>query len=88
MQAELEHVRDWALRKIAQGEEPPWAQKRYSDLVALLNEIIQSRAATISLEDSLQLQKQQARDHQLAAGIRHIDSARRRLSAMKVQLPM
>jgi hypothetical protein len=88
MKEELQKVRAWAEGKIAQGSEPPWAFSRYKDLIALLDDILASQAATISLEDSLQSQEHQEPDPLLAAGIRHIDSARRRRVAIPVRLPM
>jgi hypothetical protein len=88
MDAKLKEVLDWAEKKIAQGTEPPWAWKRYMDLIVLLNEIIASRTATISLEDSLRLQVHQEPDHPLPAGIRHIDTARRRRAVLRARLPM
>jgi hypothetical protein len=85
---DLRRVKVWAEDKIAQGQEPPWAFKHYTDLVVLLNAIMASQAATISLEDSLQLQEQRAPAPPLPAGIRHIDTARRRRVAIPVRLPM
>jgi hypothetical protein len=89
MDAKLREVREWAEGKIAQCQEPPWAQKRYQDLIALLDEILASRAATISLEDSLRLQAHQVPDLPRSDRIRHISDARsRRGRPLKIRLPM
>jgi hypothetical protein len=85
---DLIRVRHWAERKIAQGTEPPWAFRRYTDLIALLSDILESRAATISLEDSLRLQEHPEPALPQAENIRHIDSARRRRAVTSIRLPM
>lgn len=88
MKDELAKVRNWAQSKLDAQTEPPWATRRYKDLVALIDEILASQAATISLEDLLRLEAHQAPALPQGENIRHIDSARRRHTATKVRLPM
>ena len=44
--AELERVREWALQKLATGEEPPWSWYRYMQLREALEAILAEMAAT------------------------------------------
>jgi hypothetical protein len=88
MDRELMSVRAWAQGKLDANQEPPWAVQRYQDLVALLDEILASRASTVTLEDSLRSQAQSESVLQRGENIVHIDSAQRRLTVRKVQLPM
>jgi hypothetical protein len=37
---ELERVRDWALQKLATGQEPPWAWYQYTKLRETLDAIL------------------------------------------------
>ena len=85
---DLSRVREWAEGKIAQGTEPPWAFKRYTELVTLLSDILEARAATISLEDSLRLESHREPDLPPSENIRSIDSARSRPVVRRVRLPM
>jgi hypothetical protein len=88
MTDELQKVRAWAQAKLDAQQEPPWAVKRYKDLISLLDEILASQAATIDLEDSLRLGRSQGNDPRQAANIVEIDTARRRRSVISVRLPM
>lgn len=85
---DLVKVRAWAQGKLDALQEPPWATKRYKDLIALIDEIQASQAATISLEDSLRLEQRQAPALPQGENIRSIDSARPRPSTRPVTLPM
>lgn len=53
--AELERVREWALEKLATGEEPPWAWYQYTKLRETLDAILAGMDAIMpQTENSLQ----------------------------------
>ena len=45
--AELERVREWALQKLATGEEPPWAWYQYMKLREALEAILAGMDAVV-----------------------------------------
>jgi hypothetical protein len=53
--AELERVRDWALGKLATGEEPPWAWYQYMKLRETMDAILSAMdSVTLQTESSPQ----------------------------------
>ena len=84
----LQTVLEWANGKILSQQEPPWALEEYNKLRAVLNRIIQSRAATIRLEDLQQQELHLESDHPQAENIVQLDIARLRRDGLFLQMPM
>jgi hypothetical protein len=53
----LQDVLIWAENKEADSSQPPWARDTYEKLIDALRAVIRGRDCTITLEDSLLLEK-------------------------------
>lgn len=51
-QPQLEAVLEWAKKKIASGEEPPWAWYQYMKLIESLDAILSSQSCVTTMESS------------------------------------
>ena len=68
----LQEVRDWAQAMSYSQREPRWMWQRYKDLIALIDGILASQAATIDQENA-----GRADGHDWAENIISLDDARR-----------
>jgi len=86
--AKLTEVLDWAQAKLDSNQEPPWAWDQYTKLVATITSILEGRAATISMEDSLLLAARQDNEHPPHSRIVSIETVRLRRGLADPILPM
>jgi hypothetical protein len=87
--AELERVRDWALQKLATGEEPPWAWYQYMKLRETLDAILASMdAVTPQTENSPREAPPRERHLQLVEAKCSPGTAQRRQAGERVRMPM
>jgi hypothetical protein len=87
--AELERVREWALQKLATGEEPPWAWYQYMKLRETLDAILAGMdAVTPQTENSPREVSQQGMRLRLVETTCSPDTAQRHRADEPVQLPM
>ena len=87
--AELERVREWALQKLARGEEPPWAWYQYMKLRETLDAILAGmNAVTPQTENSPQEAPRQGTHLRLMEATRSPNSVQHRPADEPVQLPM
>lgn len=87
--AELEKVREWALQKLATGEEPPWAWYQYMKLRETLDAILAGmEAVTPQTESSPQEVPRRERHLRLVGAKCSPDSALPHPSDESVTLPM
>lgn len=87
--AELEKVREWAMQKLATGEEPPWAWYQYMKLRETLDAILAGMdAVTPQTENSPEGAPRKGTRLRLADATRSPNTARRRRADEPVQLPM
>ena len=84
----LREVRDWAQAMSYSQRQPSWTWQRYKDLVALIDGILASQAATIELENAPRAAAVSAHDRSRAENIVSLDSARRRPVAWSARLAM
>ena len=73
----LHEVRDWAQAMSYSQREPRWTWQRYKDLVAMIDGILASQAATIVQEDARRADLAAGRDGSRAENIVSLDRARR-----------
>jgi hypothetical protein len=89
MRAELERVREWALQKIATGEEPPWAWYQYMKLRETLDAILAGMdAVTPQTENSPQEAPRRGTRPRLVEATCSPDTAQYHRADEPVQLPM
>lgn len=87
--AELERVRDWAVKKLTTGEEPPWSFYRHMQLREALDSILQGMAATQPMEASPQPASRSGVSLRLVETADRQDSAQCHLGQPETpQLPM
>ena len=87
--AELERIRDWALQKLAMGEEPPWAWYQYMKLRETLDAILAGMdAATPQMENSPQEAPRSGTRLRLVEATSSPDTAQRHQAGEPVRLPM
>ena len=82
---QLKEVREWAQAMSYSPREPPWTWQRYRDLVATIDEILGSQAATIALEAGHALAGNNP-GTPLGANVVSIESARRRPALRLIHL--
>jgi hypothetical protein len=82
----LQEVRDWALAMSYSQREPRWMWQRYKDLVAMIDGILASQAATIVQEDESGANS--AMGHDWAENIISLDDVRRGPPDFSVRLAM
>jgi hypothetical protein len=86
---ELERVRDWALQKLATGQEPPWAWYQYMKLRETLDAILAGMdALTPQTENSPEEAPRRGTRLRLVEATRSPNTAQRRRADEPVQLPM
>jgi hypothetical protein len=86
---ELERVREWALQKLATGQEPPWAWHQYMKLRETLDAILAGMdAVTPQTENSLQEARRRGTRLRLVGATCSPNSAQRHQADEPVQLPM
>jgi hypothetical protein len=86
--AELEQVREWALQKIATGEEPPWAWYQYMKLRETLDAILAGMdAVTPQTENSPQEAPRRGTRPRLVETTCSPDTAQHHRADERVQLP-
>jgi hypothetical protein len=86
---ELERVRDWALQKLATGEEPPWAWYQYMKLRETLDAILAGmKAVTPQTENSPQEAPPRGRHLQLVEATCSPSTAQHHQADELVRLPM
>jgi hypothetical protein len=87
--AELERVREWALQKLATGEEPPWAWYQYMKLRETLDAILAGMdAVTRQTENSPREAPPQEMHLRLVEATCSPDTAQRHRADEPVQLSM
>jgi hypothetical protein len=87
MRDELQRVRDWAHKKIAAGQEPPWSWYQYMKLVETADAILQGMDATTTA--SLPRSAEQPGVHlRLVDSTCQQDTAPHRPAGLPVQMPM
>jgi hypothetical protein len=87
--AELERVREWALQKLATGEEPPWAWYQYMKLRETLDAIVAGMdAVTPQMENSPQEVQRRGTHLRLVEATCSPDSAQCHRAGEVVRLPM
>ena len=87
--AELERVREWALQKIATGEEPPWAWYQYMKLRETMDAILAGMdTVTPQTENSPQEAPRRGTRLRLVEATCSPDTAQRHRADEPVQLPM
>jgi hypothetical protein len=86
---ELEHVREWAIGKLATGEEPPWAWYQYMKLRETLDALLAGMDAVMpQTESSPREVPRQGKHLRLVGPTSPQDSAQRHPSGEPVQMPM
>jgi hypothetical protein len=87
--AELERVREWALQKIATGEEPPWAWYQYMKLRETMDAILAGMdTVTPQTENSPREAPRQGTRLRLVEATCSPDTAQHHRADEPVQLPM
>jgi hypothetical protein len=87
--AELEKVREWAVQKVATGEEPPWAWYQYMKLRETLDAILTGMdAVTPQTENSPQEASRRGTRLQLVESKCTPNNAQQRRFDEPVRLPM
>ncbi len=85
----LELLRSWAEKRVASGNEPPWAWYQYMKLIETLAAIQTGRAAvTLPTEGSLVVRGPGATRRSNADGVADIGTRRRRRRREDPPLPM
>lgn len=86
---ELERVRDWAVQKLATGEEPPWAWYQYMKLCETLDAILVGMdAVTLQTVNSPQEAPRSGKHLRLVEPTSSPDTAQRHQAGEPVRLPM
>lgn len=86
---ELERVREWALQKLATGQEPPWAWYQYMKLRETLDAILAGMdAVTPQTANSPQEAPRRGTRLRLVEATRSPDSVQHHRADEPVQLPM
>lgn len=85
---DLERVLKWAQEKGADESQPPWACEAYDNLIDAVQSVIAGRESTITMEDSLLLDKQQAHACQQVDCIDRTNIVQLHLRTVRVQMPM
>jgi hypothetical protein len=85
---DLERVREWTIRKIVSGNEPPWSWYQHMKLREALDAILAGMAATQPMEDSLGLAPRRSNDLRVVGGADRQDNVPYRSDAPPVPLPM
>ncbi len=89
MKEELQKVREWAERKIAQGSEPPWAWFQYMKLVETIRALEAGMASTFSQTESSPQSGARPDVHlRLVDSTDPLDSVQPRHAGLPVNLPM
>jgi hypothetical protein len=87
--AELERVREWALQKLATGEEPPWAWYQYMKLRETLDAILGGiDAVTPQTENSPREVQRRGTRLRLVEATNLPGTAQHHRADVPVQLPM
>jgi hypothetical protein len=87
--AELERVREWALQKLATGEEPPWAWYQYMKLRETLDAILGGiDAVTSQTENSPREVQRRGTRLRLVGATNSPGTAQHHRADVPVQLPM
>ncbi len=87
--AELERIREWALQKLATGEEPPWAWYQYMKLREALEAILAGTdAVTPQTANSPQEAPHRGTHLRLVGATCSPDTAQRHPAEEPVRLPM
>jgi hypothetical protein len=84
---ELQRVRDWADKKIAEGEEPPWAWFQYMKLREDLDQILAGMDASQRTASSLQSAPPAGSGPRLAVSNVRPSTAQPHQEVAPVQLP-
>jgi hypothetical protein len=87
MREELQKVRDWANKKLATGDEPPWAWFQYMKLRETLDQILAGQDATTT-ESSPQAGEHRGARLQLVDAKYQPDTAQHHQPAPPIPLPM
>lgn len=85
---DLEQVREWAIRKITSGNEPPWSWYQHMKLREALDAILAGMAATQPKEDSQGLAARRDKDLRLVGEADQQDTAQYRSDPSPIPLPM
>ncbi len=85
--AELERVREWALQKLATGQEPPWAWYQYMKLREALDAILAGMDC-VKPPDSPESEQHSGKHLRLVANTGSRESVRPRPTGEPVRLPM
>jgi hypothetical protein len=87
--AELERVRDWAVSKLATGEEPPWAWYQYMKLRETLEAILGGMdSVTLRTESSPQSAPRSGTRLRLVGATDPQDDVQRHPAEQSIPLPM
>lgn len=85
---DLQKVLKWAQEKGADESQPPWACETYDSLIKAIQSVVAGRDSTITMEDSLLLDKQQAHVRQQADCIDRTNIVPLHPRTVRVQMPM
>jgi hypothetical protein len=87
--ADLERVRDWAVSKLATGEEPPWAWYQYMKLHETLDAILDGMdSVTLQTENSQPVGPHPGTHLRLVGATDPQDGAQQHHAEQPIPLPM
>ena len=84
----LREMRDWAQAMSYSQREPRWTWQRYKDLVAMIDGILASQAATIVMEKAKRADLHTVHDGPRGENVVSLDLARRDPPAFSMRLAM
>jgi hypothetical protein len=87
MEKQLQELREWAQKKIASGQEPPWAWFQYMKLIETADAILAANGA-VRTESSPQSEEHPGVHLRLVGSTRPQDDVPLRPAGLPVQLPM
>jgi hypothetical protein len=84
----LSEIKEWAVRKIQGGSEPPWAWYQYMKLIESIDAIVGGMESVVTTDDSPQLESRSGKVIQLADAKCRRGTAQPHSAQPKLWLPM